>query len=609
MRKSRALRKESRRKKHIPTAMEQKPMPETSQVVEPASPVTQEQPAPSRAPEAVERPIQKTSVQSHGEKYSSLLSAVQQGEDIDLPELLEYCEEQIVFVTGLAGCGKTAAMKRWLAKTRRKAIVCAPTGVAALLCGGTTIHRAFGLPITVMDEDAIEQCALRQRKAVKFADLLVIDEASMVLPNMLDNISKILQRARNNRRLPFGGMRVVLFGDLQQLPAVAHENEWAIINRNNEYDTQFFFSSLTLKAFPPLVLNLTKVFRQSEQEAEFIKILNAVRSGKIGDELLEKLNSRVRPNFGHVPGYVFIASTNREVDAVNKQHLASLPGPEQTYESIVTGDFNPKDAPCDSPLVLRIGAQVMITANEQRPADETRKDDEFDDWKPSYVNGTVGEVVEMHDRGVAIKTPAGERFYLGIRKWDKVKYEVVEDKITTEVTGTLSQLPLRLAAAITSHKVQGSSLDNIIVDSSRIFENGQLYVALSRCRTLGGLVLKNPVTREKVMAASGVAEWYESMRQAGRFLDVLQKTMGDPAACEPQKPRDPFHAILEQLSSGEFLPLSELQEIINMPKDKLSALAMIGLPVFIDELISLRAEVAMLKKKSKRPSMEKLEMA
>ena len=608
MRKSRALRKESRRKKHIPTVVEQKPMSETPPVVEQVLPVAPEQPAPSRAQEAVERPVQKTSIQAQGEKYKRLLETVCGGGEIDVPEFLECCEEQLIFLTGLAGSGKSAALKRWVSKTRRKVVVCAPTGVAALLCGGTTIHRAFSLPITIMDEEAIQECAMKQRRYVKYAQTLIIDEASMVSSHMIDVLSRVLQIARGNRRLPFGGMQVVFIGDLWQLPPVVRDEEWSIINRDKIYESHFFFGSKAFKESPPLVLNLTKLFRQNEQESEFIDILNSVRCGKIGDEQLERLNSRVRPEFGNVPGYVYIAATNREVDSINKKHLESLPGPSEIYQSVIEGDFNSKDAPCDSPLVLRIGAQVMITANEQRPKGDKPEDDEDDTWQPSYVNGTVGEVSAMNPGSVQVKTEAGT-FTLCQRTWEKVKYEVVEDSIKAIPTGSMSQFPLRLAAAITAHKVQGQTLDKAIVDSGSIFEVGQLYVALSRCRTLNNLVLKRAVTRNAVMAAPGVAGWFESLGEKGRILNVRQEFIGNPNAITKAAKKDLSQEIVDSLVAGEYLTDEQIAYVKSLSMGASSMIASVGLSVFLDEIESLRAIVKDLQKRPAKRAKKLFELA
>lgn len=554
----------------------------------------EEQTAPVRA--------QETSLVAQGEKYGNLLRSVCHGEEVDLPDLLDACEEQIIFITGLAGSGKTAGMKRWLARTKKRVVVCAPTGVAALLCGGTTIHRAFGLPITIMDAEAIEQCAMRQRKYVRFADAIVIDEASMVLGPTLDTISAILQKARRNSR-PFGGMQVILFGDLFQLPPVSRDDEWAIINRNNEYDSQFFFSSKVLKAHPPVMFNLTKLFRQDASETEFIDILNAVRIGKVSDEMLARLNQRVRPGFGNVPGYVHIAATNREVDRINKEHLESLPLPERVYQAAVFGDFKPSDAPCDSPLRLRVGAQVMITANALKPKKEKGKDadeDEDDNWVPPYANGTVGEVVALNDNSVSVKTDGGV-FTLTAREWEKVKYEVTReedvDRIVSEPTGSLSQIPLRLAAAITAHKVQGQSLDKAIVDSGSIFEVGQLYVALSRLRTLNNLVLKVPVTRNVIMSATGVTQWYDMLKENGRLLDVRQKFVGNPEKIE-KKIVSPVQEIIESLSAGVFLTEETMQRIRKLNAEEVRAIANTGVYVLLDQITHLMAELESAKKKT-----------
>lgn len=498
-------------------------------------------------------------------------------------------------MTGKAGAGKSHALKRLVARCRRDypCIVVAPTGVAAINCGGSTIHKAFHLPITVMDKNDIQEVAIRQSKAVKHAEMLIIDELSMVRADIVDVLDGVLRQSRRNNR-PFGGMKVVAFGDGYQLPPVAKREEWEVVQKLHGYESSYFFSSHVFRKHPPFIFDMVKIFRQNESEREFIDILNAVRDGSITPELLRVLNSRVRPDFTDTPGYVTLCPTNAEVESVNRRQLEKLPGEPVEFRGAADGDFKPGDVPADDPLRIKIGAQVMLTKN---------------DLEGRWINGSIGLVTGIGESRIYVNVN-GKECPVERVTWEKHKpvlYDIGGDKtIVNEKTGSYYHFPMRLGFAMSMHKVQGATIDRCVIQPDRIFEDGQLYVALSRCRSLGGIVLKSPCNSNSIRTNEHVIKWFADARESGMYSEVWQKVMSE-AAVDVEQTKE--SSIVDTIRSGKFLSSDEIAEIRGMGTDKRSEVGSLAVDLLLDEIESLRRQVEELKRrKNKKPSDEQVEL-
>ncbi len=399
-----------------------------------------------------------------------------------------------VFVTGRAGTGKSTLLQLLKNTTRKKNVVLAPTGVAALNVGGQTIHSFFGFPPKLISTRDIKKH--RNRKLFQNIELLIIDEISMVRADMLDNIDYFLRLNRENHH-PFGGVQVVFFGDLFQLPPViANDIEKQLFT--SYYDSPYFFSAKVLLEFQMSMLELKKIYRQEARY--FIRLLDAVRTNKIDYDDLEDLNERYIPDFNTPEFYITLSARNTTVDKINNQALRDLPLPEQIYYGQVKGDFNPKFFPTDLALRLKLNAQVMFLRN---------------DSEKKFVNGTIGKIVKLEPENITVMVEEGQQRYIDVQPvdWEILRYKQATNdmhKIETEVIGTFTQYPLKLAWAITIHKAQGKTFDNVIIDLDRgAFEYGQTYVALSRCRSLEGIVLNQRLKPSDILTDSRVVAFYE----------------------------------------------------------------------------------------------------
>ncbi len=396
-----------------------------------------------------------------------------------------------VFLTGKAGTGKTTFLKKIVAELPKQMAVVAPTGVAAINAGGMTIHSLFQLPPELLlpgweKRNRVNKFRFSKAKKeiIRYLDLLVIDEISMVRADVLDAIDEIMKRYRRDDR-PFGGAQVLMIGDLQQLSPVTRENERDWLNQF--YETPYFFSSSVFSRMQPVVIELKEVFRQ--ENAEFIGILNQIREGKISDEALKKLNERYLPDFEPEEGEGFIRLTthNRKADAINLKKLNDLQGKAICYKAKIEGRFPSNAFPTDEELCLKPQAQVMFVRNDSSGANR-------------YYNGKIGRVVNLTEEYVEVDT-GDETVEVTPEQWEYATYETDPEtlEIKRKVEGVFRQLPLRLAWAITVHKSQGLTFDKAVIDLQSAFAHGQAYVALSRCRTLEGLVLKAPVTEGQLI--------------------------------------------------------------------------------------------------------------
>ena len=397
-----------------------------------------------------------------------------------------------IFLTGKAGTGKTTFLKTIIEHSRKRPIVVAPTGVAAINAGGVTIHSFFQLPFSPYVPGAKVESKFdfgkEKRKIIASSDLLIIDEISMVRADLLDAIDAVLRRFREHGQ-PFGGMQLLMIGDLAQLtPVVTPEDERML---KPYYDTPYFFGSKALQQIDYVTIQLTHVYRQ--QDESFIALLNEIREGHPSTEALSKLNSRVAPN-SQLSTFnsqlaIRLTTHNNLANFYNESELQKLPGRSYQYRAEVKGTFPEYSYPTAETLVLKEGAQVMFVKND--PSGEH-----------NYYNGRIGRVMEASDNRLTVYCEGdAEAIEVEPLEWENMRYTLNEQtrEIESEVQGTFKQLPLRLAWAITIHKSQGLTFDRAIIDANQSFAPGQVYVALSRCRTLEGLVLASPLEPRAVI--------------------------------------------------------------------------------------------------------------
>ena len=397
-----------------------------------------------------------------------------------------------IFLTGKAGTGKTTFLKTIMEHSRKRPIVVAPTGVAAINAGGVTIHSFFQLPFSPYVPGAKVESKFdfgkEKRKIIASSDLLIIDEISMVRADLLDAIDAVLRRFREHGQ-PFGGMQLLMIGDLAQLtPVVTPEDERML---KPYYDTPYFFGSKALQQIDYVTIQLSHVYRQ--QDESFIALLNEIREGHPSAEALSKLNSRsLTPGpspKGEGSGYIRLTTHNNLANFYNESELQKLPGRSYQYRAEVKGTFPEYSYPTAETLVLKEGAQVMFVKND--PSGEH-----------NYYNGRIGRVMEASENRLTVYCEGdAEAIEVEPLEWENMRYTLNEQtrEIESEVQGTFKQLPLRLAWAITIHKSQGLTFDRAIIDANQSFAPGQVYVALSRCRTLEGLVLASPLEPRAVI--------------------------------------------------------------------------------------------------------------
>ena len=424
-----------------------------------------------------------------------------------------------IFLTGKAGTGKTTFLKTIVEKSRKRPIVVAPTGVAAINAGGVTIHSFFQLPFSPYVPGAKVESKFdfgrEKRKIIASIDLLIIDEISMVRADLLDAIDSVLRRFRDHY-LPFGGVQLLMIGDLAQLtPVVTPEDEQVL---KPYYDTPYFFGSKALQQIDYVTIQLEHVYRQ--QDTSFIEILNQIRDGHPTQQALDLLNSRALPNQALLPsegnggGYIRLTTHNQLANFYNESELQKLTGRPFQYHAEVKGTFPDYAYPTAETLVLKEGAQVMFVKND--PSGEHR-----------YYNGRIGRVTEASQNRLTVYCEGDdEAIEVEPLEWENTRYTLNEQtrEIEAEVQGTFRQLPLRLAWAITIHKSQGLTFDRAIIDANQSFAPGQVYVALSRCRTLEGLVLASPLTARAIINDERV-DSYIAQQEAEARRSIAQLPM------------------------------------------------------------------------------------
>jgi ATP-dependent exoDNAse (exonuclease V) alpha subunit len=411
-------------------------------------------------------------------------------------DLLENTK-QSAFLTGRAGTGKSTLLRLFRTTTKKKVVVLAPTGLAALNVEGQTIHSFFGFPPKPISRKDIKP--RRNRSLYKKIDVIVIDEVSMVRADMMDNIDYFLRLQRGNMVEPFGGVQMLFVGDLFQLPPVVASEEEAFLIQNN-YDSPYFFSANVFQELDYERIELQEVFRQAHRH--FIRILDDIRTNQFDRDTLEDLNQRVIPSTMIEDDFhITLSPRNALVNKINKEKLAKLTTIEYTFLASVTGNFRESAFPTDAILKLRQNAQVMFVKN---------------DPKRKFVNGTIGKVVQISNEFIKVETNEnGKRRLIDVEKveWEIQRYTLNNNgEIKANVIGTFKQYPLTLAWAITIHKSQGKTFSNIIVDMGKgAFAAGQTYVALSRCKTLDGIILTRPIEPRDIFTDDRIVEFYEGM--------------------------------------------------------------------------------------------------
>ncbi len=417
-------------------------------------------------------------------------------------KVLEFMEgtSKNLFITGRAGTGKSTLLNHFKGISKKSLAVIAPTGVAAVNVEGQTIHSFFGFkPNITLDNVKVA----KNRRMFQALDTLIIDEISMVRADLLDCVDKFLKINRGNTKTPFGGIQMILFGDFFQLPPIVSNNERT--HFSTFYKSPYFFDSNAFQELEFKLIELDEVFRQKDKE--FVNMLDGVRHNKISNEHIAKLNERVKPYFKPLENelYIRLCTLNKMADEINALELEKINAPIYCFRGAIEGEFSPEYLPCEQKLNIKTGAQVMFLNN---------------DSAKRWVNGTMGKVTGFHktdeNYGIQVELTTKEKVTVKPHTWElfKPKHDALNNTLAYETIGTFTQYPLRLAWAITIHKSQGKTFEKAIIDFGEgTFAPGQAYVALSRCTTLEGMVLKKPLEKRHVMADEKIVGFMEKAKR------------------------------------------------------------------------------------------------
>ncbi|MCS3871275.1 ATP-dependent exoDNAse (exonuclease V) alpha subunit [Chryseobacterium ginsenosidimutans] len=440
-------------------------------------------------------------------------------------DLIEHTNRSI-FLTGKAGTGKTTFLNDFVKRTRKKHIVVAPTGIAAINAGGVTIHSMFGLPLRTFlpTTDRVDTSLANniadlmphfkyrkdKLKLLREVEVLIIDEVSMLRSDVLDMMDFSLRFIRRNNQR-FGGVQMLFIGDLYQLPPVVRDEH--ILKMY--YNSPFFFDSHAIKEIPLITIELTKVYRQSDEY--FLEILNAIRDGDVANIDFNRLNERYDPDFDMgTESYVYLCSHNKMADEINQEKLTEIKVDPKSYEAKLFGEFKENQFPNEQFLELKIGAQIMFIRNDIS-------------GEKKYFNGKLGEISALDENEIKVVLDGSEREITVKREvWEQKKYFLDTDKnIKEEVLGSFEQFPIKLAWAVTIHKSQGLTFDKVIIDAGKSFTAGQVYVALSRCRTLEGIVLKSKITPEVIFKDNRILKFQGETHANDNVEAILNKEKYD----------------------------------------------------------------------------------
>ena len=424
-----------------------------------------------------------------------------------------------IFLTGKAGTGKTTFLRRLKQECPKQMAVVAPTGVAAINAEGVTIHSLFQLPPQLFlptDEArrqlfAEMQMRANKQRVLRNLELLVIDEVSMVRADLLDTIDAVLRHFKHRPTIPFGGVQLLVIGDLFQLSPVVREEEWRLLQPY--YEGPYFFQARVFRELKPIYIEFEHVYRQTN--VEFLSILNEVRNNRLTAESFAVLNSRVRSlgvqELRSLEGAITLSTHNSKVDAINQREMDALKGKEYTYKATITDTFPESMYPIDEQLILKVGARVMFIKNDS----STDK---------LYYNGKLGVVTSLSKQAINVRCDDGTEVNVHNEVWENIRYNADSgsDQVQTEIIGTFTHYPLRLAWAITIHKAQGLTFDQLIIDAEDAFAAGQVYVALSRCRSLEGLTLLTPIPTRALTNAREVLRFTENQDSIQTIEQNLQ---------------------------------------------------------------------------------------
>lgn len=467
-----------------------------------------------------------------------------------------------VFLTGKAGTGKSTFLKYICANTKKVHVVLAPTGIAAVNVGGQTLHSFFKIPFKPLLPDDPDFSPRRIRKTLRYSsqkvklirklDLIIIDEISMVRCDVIDFIDKVLKVYSGNMREPFGGKQLLFVGDIFQLEPVVTRDMKDILRRY--YNQFFFFNARVFNCLGLIPIELRKIYRQTD--SAFVSMLDRIRVSHATVADMQLLNSRCNPNYQELEdGFMMTLATRRDtVDSINTDHMQALTTPEYTFEGVVDGVFPDNDLPTNKELTLKKGAQVIFIRNDV-------KDNK-------WVNGTIGKVSQIDGSGVEVELENGESYVLEQEQWENVQYtyDEKEKKVLENVVGTFTQYPIKPAWALTVHKSQGLTFNNIVIDfAGGAFSSGQTYVALSRCTSLEGITLLKPLSQRDIIVNTAIVDFSRQFNNQAAINDavMLEKANGLYTMASIAFDHDDYYRAIDC-----FAQAMEIRNLINDPLTK-----------------------------------------